>query len=124
YLFTAYFLDRFGQDALQALVANPLNGLEGVDDTLETLGLDTTADEEFADWTVANYLRDPSVGDGRYSHEGMFEQMAVGGHEVLKREPYESGWQCVNQYGVDYSQTIGPGAVKLSFEGTPQTRVL
>ncbi len=78
YLFTAYFLDRFGQDALQALVANPLNGLEGVDDTLESLGLDTTADEVFADWTVANYLRDPSVGDGRYSYEGMFEQMAVG----------------------------------------------
>ncbi|NLH09352.1 MAG: hypothetical protein GX484_17350 [Chloroflexi bacterium] len=124
YLFTAYFLDRFGQDALQALVANPLNGLEGVDDTLESLGLDTTADEVFADWTVANYLRDPSVGDGRYSYEGMFEQMAVGVHEVVKREPYESGWQSVNQYGVDYIEIIGPGEVTLSFEGTRQVRVI
>jgi hypothetical protein len=68
YLFMKYFLDRFGREASQTLVANRATGITAVDNTLSTLGLtdpDTgkvlTAEDVFADWVVANFLNDSSV---------------------------------------------------------------
>jgi len=74
FLFMSYFLDRFGSDATQALVANPINGLDSVDQTLESLGLvddetgeQITADDVYQDWAAALLLKDATVGDGRYA---------------------------------------------------------
>ena len=73
FLYLAYFLDRFGEDATKALTANPENDLTSVDDTLAQLnatdqhtGKPVTADELFMDWAATLYLKDGSVGDGRY----------------------------------------------------------
>jgi hypothetical protein len=70
FLFMTYFLDRFGEEATQALVRDPANGLESVDDVLrETAATDPltsqpiTADDFFMDWVVTNFLHwiDPWV---------------------------------------------------------------
>ncbi len=75
FLFLAYFLDRFGEEATKALTANPENDLASVDDTLAALnatdpqtGKLITADDVFMDWATAMYLMDKSVGDGRYTY--------------------------------------------------------
>ncbi len=75
FLFVTYFLDRFGEDATKALVAHPENGMESIDLVLRERNLTDpltgnpiTADSVFADWTVANYLQDKRVGDGRYTY--------------------------------------------------------
>src|SRR5258706_3562633 len=61
FLFVTYFLQRFGEDALRALVANPDNGLESVASTLRKLNAidpvtnkPITVDDLFADWVMAN----------------------------------------------------------------------
>ncbi len=75
FLFTTYFLDRFGEEATQALVAHPANGLVSVDAVLDELnttdpltGEPTTADDVFIDWVLASYLDDPDVADGRFQY--------------------------------------------------------
>ncbi|MCI0713694.1 MAG: immune inhibitor A [Chloroflexi bacterium] len=76
FLFTMYLLDRFGIDAIREIVANPANGMDGIELALEALdavdpvtGKTITAEVAFMDFSVANYLDDPSLGQGQYSYE-------------------------------------------------------
>ena len=59
YLFMSYFLDRFGEEATQALVTNPLYSSAAVDDVLSKTNTGVTFDDVFADWIVANYYQRP-----------------------------------------------------------------
>ena len=76
FLFTTYFLDRFGEEATRAVVADPLNGLDSIDNSLEVInaidpltGKLISADDFFLDWAITNYLQDGSVADGRYANQ-------------------------------------------------------
>ena len=124
FLFTTYFLDRFGQDALRALVANPLNGLAGVDDTLEQIGAGVSADDVFADWVVANLINDPGVSSSQYAYTSLLDLFPVAVTGTVAAYPFETDWQQVHQYGADYIQIIPPGEVTLRFEGASQVRIL
>ena len=75
FLFTSYFLDRFGDEATQALVKHQENGLIGIDKVFQELNITDpqtgkllTAEDVVLDWMLAMYLGDPSVGDGRYAY--------------------------------------------------------
>lgn len=124
FLFNAYFLDRFGQDALRALVANPVNGLAGVDATLAEIGAGVSADELFADWTVANLLNDPALDGGRYGYASIPDLMPVAVADSVSGLPFESGWEPVQQYGTDYVELSGEGEATLHFEGATAVRVI
>ncbi len=118
FLFAAYFLDRFGQDALQALVRNPDNGLEGVESTLAEIEAEITADELFADWVIANLINDPEVADGVYAYAGLpdLEPPQVAYEFYLY--PVISQVSPVHQYGTDYYRLYGPAQVRIRFAGT------
>ncbi len=124
FLFTAYFLDRFGEDALRALVANPLNGLEGIDDTLRQMGAGVTADDVFADWVIANLINDPRAGQGQYAYSSLPNLVPPSYIEGFSVFPVESGWRQVHQYGTDYIQINGSGEFTVRFEGAQQVRIL
>ena len=55
YMFFAYFVGRFGESVLRPLVANETNGIDGVNESLETLGSARYADV-FFDWAAATYF--------------------------------------------------------------------
>ena len=70
-----YFLDRFGDDATQALVKHQENGLIGIDKVFQELNITDpqtgkvmTAEDAVLDWMLAMYIGDASVGDGRYAY--------------------------------------------------------
>jgi immune inhibitor A len=124
FLFVTYFLDRFGDEATQALVAHPENGLESVDAVLAEMGLTdpltglpVTADDVFSDWAVANYLRDAGIADGRYTYHNYQNGPKTKDTEVVNTCP--QGWQdrTVRQYGVDYIRINCSGSFTLNFEG-------
>ncbi len=72
YLFQLYLFDHFGGTAFtSALVKEQANGIEGVENTLVTLGYSESFDEIFDRFTVANYLDDTSIGDGEYGYESL-----------------------------------------------------
>ncbi len=131
FLFVTYFLDRLGEEATRMLVAHPDNGLDSVDTVLNELGkVDSltgepmTADELFRDWTVANYLRDGDVADGRYTYHNYKNAPQVYSFERFSTCPTGERSGTVSQYGTDYYVLSCEGDVTLKFEGTTEVGVL
>ncbi len=119
YLFTLYFLERFGEEATRALVAHPANGIASVDAVLLEFGYGF--DELFADWVVANYLDDPSLEDGRYGYRELW--MGVGDVYPLDHYPVE-GKETVHQYAADYIAFQPRRDLKIDFQGATWVKVI
>lgn len=131
FLFTAYFLDRFGEEATQALVRHPENGLDSVDAVLREInatdpltGQPILANDLFVDWVVSNYLGDDSVADGRYAYQRYSNAPQATETETISSCPDSLDGRTVKQYGTDYIRITCLGDFTLRFEGATQTRVL
>ena len=131
FLFTTYFLDRFGADTTKAMIHNPQNGLDKIDKTLAqrnltdpSTGKVITADDFFLDWAVTNFVQDTSVGDGRYIYHNYPAAPKAHPTETVSTCPTDRSSRTVNQYGVDYIQVTCPGSYTLQFEGATSTHLL
>lgn len=131
FLFITYFLDRFGEAATRALVANQDNDLNSVDTTLRNInatdpltGKLINADRFFLDWTIANYLMDPKVGDGRFAYSRYKATPRAEATQTIRRCPTSLSTSNVHQYGVDYIRFTCRGSYTLHFEGSIQTPLL
>lgn len=116
YLFTAYFLDRFGENLTQAVVASPKNGIPGYNDALQAAGRPERFDDIFADWVIANYLDAPTATeDGRFGYSDLDpDNMAIA--ETFRSYPAATQAR-VSQYGADYIKLRGDGTLNITFEG-------
>jgi hypothetical protein len=130
FLFVTYFLDRFGSEVTQAVVANAKNGLDSIDRTLDAMGIvdnqtgaPITADDVHRDWAIAMLVNDPSISDGRYAyHSYVAPQVGFTDHFIsCPSGPQE---RQVNQYGIDYIQIECDGTYSLSFDGASVVPVL
>ncbi|MCX8023834.1 MAG: immune inhibitor A [Thermanaerothrix sp.] len=131
FLFVAYFLDRFGERATQALVAHPDNGMDSLDAVLTDLGAvdpltgqPYSADDVFVDWTITNYLQNPSLENGRYTYHRYETPPTFTASEVLQQCAPEEITGMVSQYGADYIKIACPGRLRLHFEGNREVGVL
>ena len=127
FLFLTYFLDRFGEAATKALVAEPANGMVSIDKVLKMLGaVDGStgkvieADDVFADWVIASFLQDQKVADGRYTYHNYPAAPDPEETEVIEDCPTQTGGRDVRQYGVDYVSLECRGEYTLRFEGTQE----
>ncbi len=125
FLFFTYFLDRFGEEATQALSKNPENSISSVDDTLAQLGITdprtgelVTADDVFMDWAAALYLKDKSVGDGRYTYYNYTDAPRTFDTDVISTCPQAPLDFTVSQYGMDYINISCAGDHTLTFSGS------
>lgn len=131
FLFMAYFLDRFGDDAVRAVAAHPENGLEGIDAVLGSTRANDSrtggpigADDVFTDWVVTSYLNDPGAEDGRYAYRRYAEAPQAGiTEEIIDCLP-EWEPRDVRQYGADYLRIDCAGNYTLLFEGASEVRVV
>ena len=131
FLFLNYFLDRFGEEATQALVANADNGMDSIDLVLQALnitdpvsGMTVSADDFFADWAVTNYLNDPGVADGRFTYSDYPEAPQFSETETIRNCESGAETRDVHQYGVDYIRIKCRGSATLTIEGSTQVPVL
>jgi hypothetical protein len=131
FLFTAYFLDRFGEDVTKAVVKDKQNGMESIDNVLRSISaIDKTTDQPitandvFMDWAAANYLLDGSIGDGRYIYHNYSGAPKAGDTETISNCPTENITRTVHQYGVDYIHFTCDGKYTLHFEGSTQVGLL
>jgi immune inhibitor A len=131
FLFMAYFLDRFGNAATQALVANPDNGMRAVDSTLASLhitdkatGKALTSVDLFADWTIANYLGDASVGDGRYAYHNYPQAPKVDSPTDTYATCPTQASATGHQFGAVYFEIDCAGQHTISFTGSQQVQVI
>lgn len=131
FLFVVYFLDRFGPNATQLLVQHPGNGMSSVDAVLESLsiqdymtGESTGADDVFLDWTLASYLKDERVFDGRYTYHNYRKAPQAGDTESFDSCPVTLQTRDVSQYGVDYIRFDCRGDYTLQFRGATDVEVV
>ncbi len=121
YLFMSYFLQRFGNEMTQAVVASDANSSESFDEVLQAENTGLTFDDVFADWVIANYLDNPDLDDGRYGYErDEVQPMALDASH--RRFPVQSE-NDVHQYGTDYVELKGDGDLKVAFQGATTTRL-
>jgi hypothetical protein len=67
YLWTLYFFERYGgHETIYAVVHERANSMAGYDAVLDQFGYTENTGDVFSDWTVANFLDDTSIADGRY----------------------------------------------------------
>ena len=132
FMYLAYFLDRFGEDATKALVTKKENGLLAVEKTLKdlkitdkTTGLPTTAVDVFSDWIIANYIGDKAVGDGRYYYNNYPKAPRVTNHAATVTTcPLSVRSATVHQFGADYIRISCRGTFTLNFTGSQQVSVM
>ena len=131
FLYLAYFLDRFGTDVTKYLNDNPLDDLASVDDTLAHFNINDsqtgkliTADDVFMDWAAALYLRDGSIGDGRYIYHNYPNAPQTKDTETINSCPQAPLRRDVNQYGIDYINIQCAGAYILKFTGSTAAGVI
>jgi hypothetical protein len=132
FLFMTYFLDRFGEEATQALVADPANGLRSVDEVLKEqniadslTGQSITMVDVFADWVIANYLGDANVADGRYEYNNYPDAPTVlTSTDSFYSCPVSAYSATVRQFGADYYEINCDGQVTIEFTGSQQVSVL
>ncbi|MFZ5808944.1 MAG: hypothetical protein ACOY16_06660 [Chloroflexota bacterium] len=131
FLFTAYFLDRFGEQATKELIRQPENGFASMDTLFTKLGLQDslrgraiTADDVFQDWTLANYLHNRKVEDGRFFYSNYTSAPEVSDTETISDCSSNFQTRDVRQYGADYIRLRCRGDVTLRFEGSVQVGLL
>jgi hypothetical protein len=130
FLFLAYVLDRFGAEATRTLVGDTANGLDSIDQLLESLGEygadgePIRADEVYRDWATALLLQDGDVAEGQYAIDILGYSLDVGAGERIEDCPAEAWQSSVSQYGVDYIQIDCSGEYQLRFSGAPTVEVV
>ncbi len=130
-LFMLYFLDRYGKDLTQDLVAHSANGLESLDLVLSEAGITDPltgepagADEVVRDWMIANYLDDRSVADGRFGYSDYSDLRQPQETVALRGCPSKKANSVVRPYGVHYIKFLCEGQHTLEFDGAENTQVL
>ena len=69
FLWMLYLHEQYGGErTIGTIIQEPRNGIAGISAALSTRGATSNFAQIFSDWRVANYVDDPSLGDGRYGY--------------------------------------------------------
>jgi hypothetical protein len=120
FLFAAYFLERFGDQALRSVVSHQANGASGFEAILTEQGL--TFEDVFANWLIANYLNDTELAGGRYG----YRDLAVGPaylDQIHADYPVQRS-ATVHQYGADYIELRGGEDLTIAFAGSTEVKLV
>ncbi len=100
-LFVDYLYERYGLQAVQALGSDPAKGMASFENTLRAAG-HPGVDAFFAEWVMANWFLDPTLGDGRFGYRLLMPGLASPA-PVATPASYPFLWSGqVNQYAADY----------------------
>ncbi len=126
YLFFRYFVHRAGgMDALSTLLDPEADDFTAIERALERAGYrpilpaPRSFDAFFADWSLANYLNDPAVGDGRYAYDPDLGLIPPWPAERAYRLP-QTITATVYPYATDYIEVeaLQSGRLRIAFDGS------
>ncbi len=121
YLWTLYFFERYGgHPSIYAVVHEPANSIAGYNEVLGDFGYTELFEDVFADWSVANFLDDTSLVDGRFGYVGEdLPPFSVAG--TYSSYPVSNIFKTVNHWATDYyrfQDFNGFETLALSFDGS------
>jgi immune inhibitor A len=122
YLFIHYLHQRFGAGLLKTVVAEPANGIDGIQQALAAHGEESNFDLLFADWVVANFANQPDALNepDRYGYRLLdFPQPVT--EERFDHFEGASYASTVHNYATDYLRLDGAGDVLIHFNGQAET---
>lgn len=120
--FMLYFWDRYGDTGVQALAAEPANGLAGIQKVLDKIDPGKTADDLVADWLIARFLDDPSLENGRYGYSKS-DRAKVEPRQTIDQYPFTEQ-ASVHQYAGDYTEFSGPRDLSINFAGSTKAQMI
>ncbi len=120
YIFSVYLFQRFGTEFIQYLARSPYKGLASVEESLKAMKTGVTLDQVFTDWTIANYVNSPYVGDGRYYYQSLKLPQRADPRDLTADQPQRDS---LHEYGADYFLLSTAGDYKLSFRGEKMVRL-
>lgn len=120
HLFLRYLLGRVGgMESARELLAQPDDGIDGIQQYLRAMGSALTAEQVFADWVIANYLDNPE--DAIYGHR----EATLPRPTPTRLDAFGSGQGSVHQFAADYIEVQLPaGDAVFIFEGAPTVPIL
>jgi immune inhibitor A len=119
YLFVKYLHQRFGPDLLRTVVAQPADGVAGLQQAFALHGITQEFDALFADWVVANYANQPDA----LGQEGLYgyDEVHFGKPRTTLLDATRQA--TVNNYATDYFRVQGEGDVTIHFTGQTTTHL-
>lgn len=98
YLFQLYLDENFGGPAfIKALIDEPANGIAGIENQLAAFGYGASFNDIYRDWTLANYLDDPSLTGNSDAQLG-YDSLDIPSDDTWG---YSIQWSIKNYYGSD-----------------------
>ncbi len=91
--------------------------------TDKATGQQLTSVDVFADWTIANYLGDAKVADGRYAYHNYPQAPTVSGPTDTYSTCPTQASATVHQFGAAYYEIDCTGKINVSFTGSQQVQV-
>ncbi len=122
FLFMAYFLDQYGEDATQAMVAHSENGIVGFNAVLKERHNKENFDDIFANFVVANYLNNPKIGTGAWGYKTM-SPPSVAVEKNFKSYPIKEQ-STVYQYAAKYYELNSQHPLTIEFTGSTRVSVV
>ena len=120
--FLLYFWEHYSDAGVQALAAEPANGLTGIQNTLDKIDPGKQVDDLVADWMVARLLDDPSLDNGRYGYR-QTDRAKVQPRQTIDRYPFAEEAH-VHQYAADYTEFMGGHDITIDFTGSTKARLI
>ncbi|MEN8194274.1 MAG: T9SS type A sorting domain-containing protein, partial [Bacteroidota bacterium] len=102
YLFIMYLYENYGgAETIKALVAEPRNSIEGIEQTLFNISSSVSFNDIFSDWVIANYLDDTTCYNGQYGYTNI-ELPVFETSRSYSRYPIEKTSASVSPWAADY----------------------
>ncbi len=122
FMFWLYFYDKFGEQGITAIVANPLNGLDGVADALKQVGDQGSLDDFFANWVIANELDKPDLDRGEFGY-ARTDPPRVAIQPANRSYPLNRNDR-VHQYAAKYYALRSNKDLTIDFAGSTKARLI
>jgi immune inhibitor A len=120
--FILYFWDRYGDAGVQALAAEPANGLSGIQNALNKIDPGKQVNDLVADWLIARLLDDPSIDNGRFGY-AKSDRAKVEPRQTIGYYPFTEQ-TTVHQYAGDYTQFEGGRDLTIDFAGSTKAQMI
>ena len=76
-VFGHYLAEQFGEDIFSKITTNNSVGIYSLEQALRDKGYNFTFSQVFNNWTIANYLNNSSLSDGRYGYKNPYLRGAI-----------------------------------------------
>lgn len=76
-IFGHYLAEQFGEDIFSKITTNNKVGIYSLEQALRDKGYNLNFSQVFNNWTIANYLNNSSLSDGRYGYKNPYLRGAI-----------------------------------------------